>query len=380
MKNDSSLVQINDDIVKKLYFIHHDEKEYCLASGTDILFFRLKVPTTNENETRKALPFIIEDELAVDPDQVHIAFSIPDQQGFTSVAVVNKDIMKIWAKYIEKKDNKILHIIPELFSINLSNEEVVLIDRGSNILFFNPSGNSFCCDDSLFPNIFSENYPISDTKIINAYTNRADKILPNDNKNIKINLLPNLSDDEFKDRVRKGIETSSINLLSGAFKPIKYLNELITIWLRPIIISLSFIFIYPILIILETHYLDSKILDVKLKLNQVYNSIDESIGNRQNPIEYIKTILADKQENQSKFFLTYTNILFQTLSEIQGSRLISINFENDNKILSVNLSVLSYEDVETIQNNLSSKGLMVREGNSRLVDNKVITEIKLGER
>ena len=103
MKNDSSLVQINDDIVKKLYFIHHDEKEYCLASGTDILFFRLKVPTTNENETRKALPFIIEDELAVDPDQVHIAFSIPDQQGFTSVAVVNKDIMKIWAKYIEKK-------------------------------------------------------------------------------------------------------------------------------------------------------------------------------------------------------------------------------------------------------------------------------------
>ena len=39
----------------------------------------------------------------MDPDQVHIAFSIPDQQGFTSVAVVNKDIMKIWAKYIEKK-------------------------------------------------------------------------------------------------------------------------------------------------------------------------------------------------------------------------------------------------------------------------------------
>ena len=102
-----------------------------LVPACDIGYFDVNLPKTNRRQAIKAIPFMLEDDLASEIDNLHFVYakSAEDQQG---VFVVNKDKLTQWLSWLEQAGIRVKKMIPDWLALPSS-----AVDNGISLLQLN---------------------------------------------------------------------------------------------------------------------------------------------------------------------------------------------------------------------------------------------------
>ena len=124
--------------------------------ASDISLKSLKVPSKSAKAMRLAVPYMLEDELAQDVEDLFFAYSdikIADSEDNCFVAVVEHAQLELWKAWLENADILCKRMLPDVLAMPLTNEEnsgsaIVL---GEQILIRQGQWQGITIDKNIWP-------------------------------------------------------------------------------------------------------------------------------------------------------------------------------------------------------------------------------------
>ncbi|MDD4958691.1 MAG: type II secretion system protein GspL [Gallionella sp.] len=95
------------------------EQCQAVAPAAVVLLTSVKLPASKGEKARRLLPFVVEDQLAVEVDTVHFALGVDLPDGRRSVAVVNKHWMQQSLAFLTAEGLRVQHFFPETLLLAL---------------------------------------------------------------------------------------------------------------------------------------------------------------------------------------------------------------------------------------------------------------------
>ena len=122
-----------------------------VVAGTELLTDEVEVPATNLSKALKAVPYMLEEQLAQDVEATHFAFGGKLDNGKIPVAVIARQGLE-WIQNMAASVNlNLLEIVPETMALPFSAENwTIMTNRGHASVRLTAS-KGFSCDTEMLP-------------------------------------------------------------------------------------------------------------------------------------------------------------------------------------------------------------------------------------
>jgi general secretion pathway protein L len=112
-----------------------------LVPGTEVLLAQVELPAMNRSRLARAVPFVLEEQLADDVENLHVAVGERDVAGRVANAVVARDTLDAWLARLRAVGLQADVVSPELFGVprdDTSDGWTLLIDESRALLRTGP--------------------------------------------------------------------------------------------------------------------------------------------------------------------------------------------------------------------------------------------------
>jgi general secretion pathway protein L len=220
---------------------------------SDLVLKSLKVPSKSAKAMRLAVPYMLEDELSQDVDELFFAYSdinVNNSDSNCFVAVVEHAQLVLWQSWLVNADIHCKKILPDVLAMPLSSDEntASAIVLGEQVLVRHGQWQGNAVDinlwelisESLVKHESVENDDKAQDKADNiegapettkAFTLDAYSALPKSSTGIHINTLPEELPLALLATTLSQDKTQNFNLLQGEFKIKEQRSPAITNWL-----------------------------------------------------------------------------------------------------------------------------------------------------
>jgi general secretion pathway protein L len=311
-----------------------------LVPAADVGLFDVELPESNRRQALKAIPFMLEDELASEIELVHFVHG-SNQGNKQGVYVVAKAKMKQWLQWFEDANITIERLVPDWLALPLPSDEnsVSVIQLNQQLLIRQGQQQGYTIATSWIeawlelakqqtPNLVLENYGISESVAqLDANWQTRDPMLP-------------------MQCLALGVTKTKVNLLIGEFAQVKQQSQ-VQLWWRVAAVA----GIALVLVFVEKFY----------QLNQLTNQKDAVVASSQaiyrqlNPqakrvdrLKYrvkqqLKKLTAGGQESPYLLMISSLNNAFIKVPQLKP---VSIKYDNKRQELRVQADANSYQEFE----------------------------------
>ncbi|MBV1905289.1 MAG: hypothetical protein KUG75_04370 [Pseudomonadales bacterium] len=365
-----------------------------LVSSTDVLSMQVSVPGRSRGQIQKALPYVVEEFVAEDIDNVHIAHGIIERGKPVDCSIVSKDLIDSWLNIISASDAVpgLLMLdadafpnVPQELHIYIGEREVML--RGADLIM----STDMTALQSILAAHLTEQYPIKETEDGEAQ-DRIDE-QPSFELNVHlhggnlsvlertqleticgVNLhwvehdMHALSESEYL--IQKVIERTknagsgelpAINLLQGQYRPARAVNKNWYKW-RPV--AAMALILCGLLLLTET----AKSVWIGYKADKLTNESvllykDIFKSDRRVTAAGLQRRMAahlGKGNNEQAGFLNILGRLSKILgTQVSKPKLENLSFNNTRGELTTQILVADFEMLESIKKALINNGFNV---------------------
>lgn len=276
-----------------------------LVPGADVLLAQVLLPTMKAQRLAKAVPFALEEQLAEDLDELHVAIGQQDKQGRVSNAVVSRTRLDAWLEQLRAVGLHADVMTPEMFGVRWERDDAaeqgrwtMLIENQRGLLRTGAqTGLAFemnnlspvlqaCFDDA------GDNLPGTLRVIIcgddgsgsgfdtsDAYRNLAEMCVAE-----KVDLSLEVRDETSGVTLAQGFdEQHAINLLQGDYSRKQQFAKILRPW-RPAIILLGLWLVLQLgMFVVEYSRLSASSSELKEQIEAVYRNAFPESRNVVNP-------------------------------------------------------------------------------------------------
>lgn len=90
-----------------------------LVPGSDLIFRRVNLPGKYSRQSAAALPYLLEEQIASDVDDLHLVV-LGHQGREVDLMAVDKGKMQSWLGWLEQAGLKTLHLLPDVLALPLA--------------------------------------------------------------------------------------------------------------------------------------------------------------------------------------------------------------------------------------------------------------------
>jgi general secretion pathway protein L len=192
----------------------------------DIAIKSLKVPGSSKRAIRLAAPYMVEDELAQDVDELFFAYSTvkPNQQGQNCfLAAVAREQLQLWQSWLAQANINCKVMIPDALAMPHSEQECHAIVLGEQLIVRNGLWQAMTIEHNTWPivakSLFNEETSLQKIK---AYSN-----LPTAEHSVEVEYMP----EELPLALLAEHMSVKFNLLQGEFQVKEKHSPVISQWL-----------------------------------------------------------------------------------------------------------------------------------------------------
>lgn len=199
-----------------------------LVSGADVRLNSLNIPGKSERAIRAAAPYMLEDELAHDVEQLFFAYTAKpsriESQDNCFFALVLQQQVELWLMWFKDADIVVREMLPDILALPLNQNAWSAVQIDEQWLIRESAWQAMVVDDSLLETILSCKLQQDDQQTLDLYSPLG---FSPENVNIveQPAELPMLL-------LAKGYEQSKFNLLQGPFSIKEQRSPLIRNWLQ----------------------------------------------------------------------------------------------------------------------------------------------------
>ncbi len=139
-----------------------------IVPATQVSYKRVGTPAKQVKQIQRAVPYMIEEQLASPVDQLHFAYGKRDKNGEVDVYWATHRQMEQWLDWFEQAEVKVDAVVSELALLKAAEDasEVYLFDNTA--LVSNTDGSRWACQRDLFSMLWQSEHPSSDDDEIAA--------------------------------------------------------------------------------------------------------------------------------------------------------------------------------------------------------------------
>ncbi len=217
--------------------------------ASDISLKSLKVPSKSAKAMRLAVPYMLEDELAQDVEDLFFAYSdikVANSEDNCFVAVVEHAQLELWKTWLDNANILCKRMLPDVLAMPLADEANTgsAIVLGDQILIRQGQWQGITIDTNIWPliseslsdahieetdNSSQENEEVDDTKSA-SFSLNAYSALPESNAELVINPMPEELPLALLAATINSGSAGKFNLLQGEFKSKEQRSPALTSW------------------------------------------------------------------------------------------------------------------------------------------------------
>ena len=295
-----------------------------VVPGSDVLLTTAAVPSRQYRRIAQAVPYMIEENLAVDVEDCFFALGDRTAQGDIEVAVVGFDIMQSWFDEIEQPGLNVTALITEHELVNAEADSAVVLDRGQ--AHIDLAGNGSVTLPEIELRLAAAGLEEGD--VINVWTSAAITV-PVDLQLKELEAAgfrverQESSESPFE-RLCRGYSGTEINLLQGVFKKQEHRSEGFNMWKSVATLAVAALFLHVFGLVGQGWYLHSKAADFEVETRAIYAKTFPNDRNVRDIRRRWNSHLG-KQETTDNVFISLLSRSTRQLAK-PGLSLVNINF------------------------------------------------------
>lgn len=349
-----------------------------VAPGCDVGLHRITIPTKSDTQARRAAPFVIEDDIAADPDIVHVAVGAVETGDSRLVGVVDHTVMASWVEDLERAKWKNATLVPEPALISTAPDELVIVDRGETVVAAFGRGEGFAIEYDLFLGLIGDVCTENTIKRIRIYSDRSESLIHRiKGLHLVVDKFATLSDEGYQSLLVSGADEPPLNLLQGRYGVALSIIESLKNWIPTAYIAAAVLVSSLALAVFEGVFLREEAGQLQLEVEAIFRTAMPDVNRIVNPRAQIEARVQSIQSSNGDIFLALSTALFESLSNSRSGSLESLQFDGARVSLTASLSLQDYAEIEQIRTFLEAKGYSFQEGNSRSEGGRVVSDVKV---
>ncbi len=364
---------ISQSELDKLSEYSKGRKVTVLVDSADVRLYRHFMPTKPSRQILKALPYMLEDELAEDIEQLHFAtgdtgFDKDKSQYWIDLAIVNKVLVNSWLEKLAEAGIQCKAMLPEILCLPMADEaDFAVIQLGNNWLIRESSWQGSSLDPSWLE-MYWQNV------LANA-----------EHKPVKISMLSELpesiqsmligsGDAEFLSTdpemamlvLAQSAEAVNWNLLQGDLAPKKVVSANWMIW-RPVIALAAIALVVNLLSAFVTWKSNqNQLIQAKQELSNSYKKAFPKEKFRANIVR--RTLNRKVAEatggaaSGSASFISYMQELSPVFAKHKTAKIDSVRFDGKRQELRLAIIATSFQNFEQFKTAIEKLGFVVTQG------------------
>jgi len=369
---ESALEEFND----LLGDLEWDGLTYVMLPGEEVLLTQANIPSKQNRQILQALPFMVEENLAVDIDECHFAVGDRDENGLLNVAVILQERMTYWLAALDELSLKPDVLTIDLLSVPLTEGCAIMAD-GNRVLIRTGSSQGLAIETKLLASTVNL---LADKEHLTFHVHGSQKesmalsISQINAEQATDIVIVELDYSPFETLCRN-FNSGSINLLQGQFKIKQERATGVNIWRSVIILAASAFAFHIALLIGQGIFLDVKSKQAEADVQNLYASVFPKDRNVRDVKRRWNSHLG-KKENDGVGFL---DLFSDTLKQLPGSKLIlnSLNFNEGRGSLVLQVEAPRSELLIQYSQTLSQLGLNAEIGTINQGEDSVKGSIKV---
>ena len=321
---------------------------FVLVPGADIGFFEVELPKTNRRQALKAMPFMLEDELASDVEQMHF---VPGQSvgNNQSVYVVDKSKLALWLSWLTAANITVKQMLPDWLALPLpsTDDAVSIIELDNQLLIRQSTEQGLTIASDWFDSWLAFTAELQPQLLLENY-GASEQVTQHDaNWQARDTLLP-------MQCLAMGVNQSKVNLLIGEFAPAQR-HTTLHLWRSVAVVSV----VAVLLIFVEKFYLINQLTAQKTVVmansQAIYLQLNPD-AKRLNRLKYrVKQQLKQVTSGGGQsHFLPMMASLNNAFAKVPQIKPVSIKYDDKRRELRIQANADSYQQFEAFKRQLST--------------------------
>lgn len=336
-----------------------------VLKGEDVLFLNAEVPGNNMQRVRQAIPYLLEDSLIDDVDDLHFAIKKYQENNY-HVAIINKLYFGQILSELKKSG-----INPAIVTTDylLLDGDGILFSDGERVLY-KSTGISFSVASTTDVSFNT----LEPKKIIQCGTSKQQFL--DDFTAIESEVCEN---QPFLCLLENSSVNDSVNLLQGEFKETKKWSETGKNWLPVAAVLLVWLSLQGGLFIADYIGYSQKNEALKNQINTIYKNTFPDAKRIVNAKAQMQQKLSDLQKRKGQSGRSFSNMLTANaaiLSKTKGLKIKSLRYYDGR--INLELELASLQVLEKLKMELSkNKGYIVEVKNASSTKNNVTAQLQI---
>ncbi len=345
-----------------------------LVPACDVSLKRLHVPAKSKKAMQLAVPYMLEDDLAQEVEQLFFAYAElkhADNADNCFVAIVEREQMRQWRLWLSEAGIETKHMIPDVLLMPDAESHWQAIQLQQQVLLRQGVWQGSAIDDSLWTSI-SQTWPNDADLHIDAYS-----ALPPTNEAVTLNAQP---EELPLALLARQIEQQSFNLLQGEFKVKSARSPALKIW--------AWAAGFALVALLVNVVLKSVTL---MQINQQQSAVEQQIiaqykktfpDTKRVRISTIRSQLKRKMAevggtSSDAEFLALLAQVEPAFAKVPSLKPDSLKFDRKRNELRVQASAKGYQQFEQFKQLLEAQQLSVSQGAQNNQGDKVVGSLSI---
>jgi len=333
-----------------------------LVPGADVGLFEAQLPKANRRQAIKAIPFMLEDDIAADIESMHFVYGqcVDNKQ---SVYVVDQGKMSVWLQWLEHANITANQMLPDWLALPVPASEhgVSIIELSKQLLIRQGAQQGLTISSGWFsqwltltsqqqPELCLESYGVSDQ------VSRHDA-----NWQTRESLLP-------MQRLALGATQSKVNLLVGNFAPPQQ-HSALHLWTKVAGVAAVAVLLIFVEKFYQLNQLTQKKAAVVASSQAIYRQLNPE-AKRVNRLKYrVKQQLKQLAGGSGQApFLAMMATLNNAFNKVPKIKPVSIKYDNKRQELRIQANADNYQQFEQFKRQFGAQfsvttGAMNNNGN-----------------
>ncbi len=350
---------------------------YAVVPAAAVALHCIDLPVRNESQARRAAPFAIEDEIAVDLAGTHVAVGLATETGARVLAVVSRAKMESWAGALPTLDDG-QKLVPEVSALAAALSPPVVVDRQGHVIVAFTDGTGFAVETDVFQRIAGPLFVEHDLSELTVYTGRPERIVPKAlPAQCKVEVQPALSEARYTALIAEGAVKANLSLLQGPYAFRTPWSAALRSWRAVLACAALLLISYCLSLVSEAVYYSRATDEYFERTEAIARQALPDVQRIVNPRTQVLARLNGLGGAQQASFLPMASALYAALNATADTRLEALVFDQARGTLSATISMESYQDIDKLRADIARRGFELEEGASRTSERRIVSELKV---
>lgn len=354
-----------------------------IVPGVDVALHVTDVPARAAAQARIAASFALEDEFAVDREELHFALGPSAEEGWTRhVFAVASSKIDFWLSELSAVGIVPNTLIPDFMLLPSDENTLMLVEHGEQVLVRDSGAIGFSIEHELLPHILTDILPRIDAENVGYSAANRDAVMTQYDWGSRVLVVEQgMPPEAFAGFALDQIDRArEFNLLQGAYAVRHSLWQGAALWRRAAALAAAIFLAYVGLLGVEGWRFAREAERREMRAESILMAAFPDIERVVNPRAQLRARLNDNGEDDPNRFYDLAAMVYSAAGPISTLEIEGLQFDNQRGDLAVDIAFQSYPDLEQFKNAIVENGGSVEEGGSRQQNGVIIGEMRVASR